>query len=253
MFKLVTLYSQVRYIDHLRIDARTTKTICLTLLETIKVNAYDFFHESTKYTLVDTPGFDDTNRPDSEITEAILTWCRDSLVSGQRLNGVIYIHRISDPRMAGSALRNVRIFRKMVGVDAFSNVVLGTTFWEQVQYEVAEDREGELKANPDFWGAMTEKGAKMARLHYNNRTEGLEILGEIAAKSKVILKAQDELVNEGKAITETDAAIEQNKQQEQFKRDLEARRQAEKEQLEKETEERARHAKEEQLMRRKNN
>jgi hypothetical protein len=217
-----------------------------TSLETNQVSAYDFCHEGTQYTLIDTPGFDDTSRPDSEITEAILTWCRDSLVSGQQLNGVIYIHRISAPRMAGSALRNVRIFRKLVGEDAFSSVVLATTFWEQVEDTVAEDREAELQANHNFWGAMTERGARMVRLHHNNRAEGLELLRDIAAKTKVVLKAQDELVNQGKAITETDAAIEQKKQQELFERELEAQRQAEKERMEKEAEEQARRAREKQ-------
>ncbi len=148
--------------------------------------------------------------------------------------------------MGGSALRNVRVFRKLVGVDAFKNVVLATTFWEQVAAADAENRGKELQENPDFWGAMLEKGAKMVRLEKENRPAGLALLEEMATNSKVILKAQDEIVNEGKAIDETDAAKAQ-KREEELARELEAERQAEKERIQRKLEEQARLAREKQL------
>lgn len=148
--------------------------------------------------------------------------------------------------MAGSALRNVRIFRKLVGVEAFKNVVLATSFWEQVDVADAERRENELRSTPDFWGAMFEKGAKMVRLQKENREAGLKLLQRIGGHSKVILKAQDEIVNEGKAITETDAAKEQQKQTEQLlkeAKELEAKKEAERKRIEEELKEKDRLAK----------
>ncbi|KAH9214365.1 P-loop containing nucleoside triphosphate hydrolase protein [Leptodontidium sp. 2 PMI_412] len=97
--------------------------------ETSEVRAYEFLHNGKQYILVDTPGFDDTTRSDSQITEKILTWLKTSMIEGTRLNGVIYLHRISDTRMAGTALRNNRMFRKLCGADAFKNIILATTFW----------------------------------------------------------------------------------------------------------------------------
>src|SRR5579862_2518370 len=114
------------------------------MLETSEVRAYEFIHKGANYILVDTPGFDDSRKNDGEITELILTWLRDSLMQGTRLNGVIYLHRISDPRMGGTAVRNSRMFRKLCGVNAFKNVILATTFWEKVSPADGDRREREL-------------------------------------------------------------------------------------------------------------
>ena len=211
-------------------------------LETSKVTGYDFVHNGVHYTLIDTPGFDDTNRPDSEITGSILEWCRDSLAEGSRLNGVIYMHNISTPRMAGSAVRNVRIFRKLVGHDAFASVVLATTFWEHVPPADLSRREQELRTNRDFWGAMVDQGARIERLGRGDRASGLRLLGDLAAKAKVVLRAQEELVNQGKAVSETDAAVEEQRLQadEELARSLDAQRKAENERMARELEERQR-------------
>jgi hypothetical protein len=185
--------------------------------ETNEVFAYKFPHKGKTCILVDTPGFDDTNRADNKITEAILTWLRDSMISGQRLNGVIYLHRITDPRMGGTAVKNCRMFRKLVGDNSFKNVILATTFWEEVSEAVGAKREENLRKNKDFWGAMLEKGAKIARLTQDKQA-GLSIIERISANSKVVVQAQDEMVNQGKSIKETAAAREQRKQAEKLQR-----------------------------------
>lgn len=82
------------------------------LQETDDVCAYELMHNGTKYILIDIPGFDDGDRPDNVITELVLTWLKDSLIAGQRLNGVVHLHRITSTRMGGTALRNNRMFRK---------------------------------------------------------------------------------------------------------------------------------------------
>ncbi|KAK3380779.1 P-loop containing nucleoside triphosphate hydrolase protein [Podospora didyma] len=199
--------------------------------ETDCVCSYNFTHEGVKYVLVDTPGYDDSSRPDSEITNSILTWCRDSLVSGQKLNGIIYTHRISDTRMGGSALRNLRMFRKLVGTSAFQNVVLATTFLEAISGAVRDAREKELQDNPDYWGAMRAKGARMVQLERANRATGLAVLQDIATNGKIILHAQDQIVNQGKAIAETDAAKEQTAQLDELAKKLEALRIAKEDEL----------------------
>ncbi|KAF8850292.1 P-loop containing nucleoside triphosphate hydrolase protein [Acephala macrosclerotiorum] len=199
--------------------------------ETSEVRAYEFFHKDTSFILVDTPGFDDTKSNDNQITQMILDWLRSSLLEGTQLNGVIYLHRISDPRMGGTALRNNRMFRKLCGENAFKNVILATTFWEGVPAHIGAQREKELCENRDFWGGMLEKGARIARLQ-NNRQSGLELLEKISANAKFTLGAQDEMVKEGKTASETEALRAEVEELERVQRELEARKEAARLQME---------------------
>jgi hypothetical protein len=68
------------------------------------------------------------------------------------LAGVIYMHRISDIRMSGTARRNFTMFRKLCGENALSNVVLVTTMWGNlVDMEEGEARERELQNKDGFF------------------------------------------------------------------------------------------------------
>ncbi|KAL7936399.1 hypothetical protein V8C35DRAFT_332760 [Trichoderma chlorosporum] len=190
--------------------------------ETSEVSTFEVVHQSTRYILVDTPGFDDTDRPDREITDVILNWLKDSFDAGTNLNGVVYLHRIIDPRMTGTALDNTRMFRQLVGEPAFKNVILATTFWEMVPEDVASKREKELRSNRDFWGAMVSKGSRMTRL-MNDKKSGLEILEQISRK-KIVLEAQDEMNIQGKSIHDTAAAQELSRQHEEMVKALEKKK-----------------------------
>jgi hypothetical protein len=191
--------------------------------ETQEVHAYEFGHKGTNYILVDTPGFDDTNRPDSEIIEQILGWIKTCLLEGTRLNGVIYLHRISDPRMGGTALRNNRMFRKLVGADALKNVILATTFWEGIPPQVGAQREKELCSNPDFWGGMLERGAKMAKLT-KTRESGLALLEKISADETVVLDDESVLREQREALEAIQKKMEEEKEAARLKMEREAAR-----------------------------
>ncbi|KAF4625164.1 hypothetical protein G7Y89_g13005 [Cudoniella acicularis] len=196
--------------------------------ETQEVHAYEFVHKSTNYILVDTPGFDDTNRKDSEIIEQILGWIKTSLLEGTRLNGVIYLHRISDPRMGGTALRNNRMFRKLVGADALKNVILATTFWEGIPPHVGAQREKELCSNPDFWGGMLDQGAKMVKLT-KSRESGLALLEQILADETVVLDDESVLREQRETLEKMEKKMEEEKEAARLKMEREveqARREA---------------------------
>ncbi|KAH9205376.1 P-loop containing nucleoside triphosphate hydrolase protein [Leptodontidium sp. 2 PMI_412] len=77
--------------------------------------------------LVDTPGFSDTNFSDTEILRRIAAWMKDTYDDGFLLSGIIYLHRIIDPRMEGPSLKNLRMMKKLCGANSLSNVVLATT------------------------------------------------------------------------------------------------------------------------------
>ncbi|KAJ3574180.1 hypothetical protein NP233_g1925 [Leucocoprinus birnbaumii] len=119
--------------------------------------------------LVDTPGFDDTYKSDLEILQLISKWLEKTGVRNIRLRGVLYLHRITDNRMAGTPLKNLEIFEKICGPKWFSRVVLVTTMWDELgseNTEMGDAREDELKN--DFW-----KGMRVGLEHPPARTQNL--------------------------------------------------------------------------------
>lgn len=138
-----------------------------TQIGTQEVETYVFDHprlRSGRVYLVDTPGFDDTSRKDTEILRTLSTWLTATYSSGVKLSGIIYCHRINQTRMQGSALKNIKLFRSLCGDDAMSKVVLVTTMWDIESSDIAEKREKELKETAKYWGGMVAK----VRLHCQN-------------------------------------------------------------------------------------
>lgn len=173
--------------------------------ETIDIKDYRFSHEGVNYVLVDTPGFDDTYRNDGDVLNSILQWLDSSYRAGTKLNGVVYLHRLSDQRMPGSALKNLLMFRRLCGPQALGNVILATTFWESLPAELVEKREKELSVKDDFWGGMIRKGSAVRRLG-RDFDSAMKIVREIAQKNKVTFQAQDEMVNQDLSPQNTAAA-----------------------------------------------
>jgi hypothetical protein len=157
----------------------------------------------------------------------VLEWLETSFRSGTRLNGLIYLHRIIDPKMQGSALNNMRMFRKLCGPECFGNIILATTFWDDVSAALGAHREKQLKEKDEFWGKMVKKGSEVVRLG-TGREEGMQLLMEIARKQKITLQSQREMVDENKSAGETAAAQsvydEVRKQREEFERRMEEER-----------------------------
>ena len=109
--------------------------------------------------LIDTPGFNDTNLSDSEILRNIAFILTRMYQRGIRLSGIIYLHCIKDVRISGSSKRMIRLIRDICGEEAFPRLVLTTSMWPDVDtdadsYERAEQREAELASTEDFWGAL---------------------------------------------------------------------------------------------------
>ncbi|KAL2836886.1 hypothetical protein BJY01DRAFT_251765 [Aspergillus pseudoustus] len=162
--------------------------------------------------LVDTPGFDDTHRSDTEVLREIAEWLSVSFSSNNViLNGMIYLHRITDIRMQGSAMKNLFMFKKLCGRDALKNVILTTTMWEQVGKDDGERREQELIRTSEFWGEMILRGAQVKR-HHNTDESAWRLVDIFAAtdstKQKEVLNIQTEMVVERKPLGETDAGLE---------------------------------------------
>ncbi|KAH8702821.1 P-loop containing nucleoside triphosphate hydrolase protein, partial [Phaeosphaeriaceae sp. PMI808] len=173
--------------------------------ETLEVHEYRCQYKERTYVLIDTPGFDDSYRSNDEIVKTILVWLEESYRSRKLLSGIIYLHRISDPRMQGSSLENIRMFRRLCGFEALKNVLLVTTFWDTVSDAEGRRRERELSSNDEFWGRMIKKGSKVKRWSQCSRSDVTKgILDAIVPDAKRALQAQIEIVDQGKQWEKTD-------------------------------------------------
>lgn len=156
---------------------------------------------------IDTPGFDDTDRSDVDILNLIATYLQTSISAKVHLSGIIYLHSITDTRMQGSTMRNVRMFRSLCGDRNLHNVILCTTGWHQVDQEVGKTREAELMEKGSFWGDMKDKGARVERHFADNAQTSHESATRIAqmlvGMNKIVLQIQEEMVHLG--LSETSA------------------------------------------------
>ena len=169
-------------------------------------------HRIGEFFLVDTPGFDDTYRTDTDILMEVSGWLSRAYQAKILLTGIIYLHRIFDNRLGGKAMKNLRSFRKLCGDDAFSKVVLATTFWNIDNPEVEERHETELKTKSDFWGSMISKGSRVFRQD-NDKVSAREIIHYLVKKRTpqnpgATLAIQRQLVDQGKKLVDTDAGKE---------------------------------------------
>jgi hypothetical protein len=160
--------------------------------------------------LVDTPGFDDTYKQDSEILAEIAVWLTESYKQNRLLTGIIYLHRISDTRITGAAMKNLQMFKKLCRDDGLSKVILGTTFWEKVRPEKGSRNGEQLQSKPDFWGYLIAKGSKVFR--HNNRQQSAEaivrhLIERDDSRDKKVLAIQKEIVEDRMSLERTAAGI----------------------------------------------
>lgn len=134
------------------------------LLETSAVTSYEMTWRGTEYVIIDTPGFGDTHLSDATVLQMIAKWMETSYRAGVKLNGILYLHRLSDTRMHGSSMRSLRMFKQLCGEDYFRSVTLGTTCWSLIPRDLGLQREAELKENAAFWKPLLAKGARIVRI-----------------------------------------------------------------------------------------
>ncbi|KAG1747163.1 P-loop containing nucleoside triphosphate hydrolase protein [Suillus paluster] len=158
-------------------------------------------------TLIDTPGFDDTSRTDTDILSMIAAYLSKTYEHGARLAGVIYMHRISDFKMGGTSKRNFKIFRELCGESSLKNVLIVTNMWSEVKREIGEARESELASKDKFFKPVLEKGARLLR-HEGSLESAHTILRYLINSQPATLRIQQELVDERKSIEKTAAGSE---------------------------------------------
>lgn len=158
----------------------------------------------TEVAIVDTPGFDDTYRSDEDILAELSEFLSAQYVWGEfDLKGIIYLHRITDPRMTGSAYRYFQMFQRLCGEHTFKNIVLVTTMWDQLTDRmVGVARDQELRN--DFWSIMEEQGSQITKFD-GSRDQAESIVLQLLGKPPITLQLQHELVDRGLPLDQTSA------------------------------------------------
>ncbi|KAG1862138.1 P-loop containing nucleoside triphosphate hydrolase protein [Suillus subalutaceus] len=152
-------------------------------------------------TLIDTPGFDDTTRSDTDVLAMIAAYLSRTYKHGARLAGVIYMHRISDFKMGGTCSAS------SVEKARSKTVLIVTNMWSEVKPEIGEARESELAGKDKFFKPAIEKGARMLR--HDGTLESAHItLRCLLDSHSAPLAIQQEIVDEQMSIETTAAGSE---------------------------------------------
>ncbi|KAG5219505.1 P-loop containing nucleoside triphosphate hydrolase protein [Salix suchowensis] len=157
-----------------------------------------FLFENRTVRLIDTPGFDDTSKTDTEVLTMIAASLSSMYRGGVKLSGAIYIHRISDVRMGGASTRNFKLFRGLCGDNMLQNVVIVTNMWSQVPLDVGEAREEELKRS--WWTSKSHHrnaaGAELGRELHEQATRYEEERRRLHDEMNEALSQRDEQARE---------------------------------------------------------
>ena len=187
---------------------------------THEVQTFDSFELlGRRVTLIDTPGFDDTTMTDTEVLRLIgmhlsngyvvprldksplLTFMRSCREDG-KLSGVVWMHRISDPKMGGISPRNFRLLRALFGEATLEKVVVVTNMWSQVNEQEGIIREHELATDDLLFKPALGKGAQMMR-HNDTVDSARNIIQRLVEKPPQSLQIQTELLDDGKDLQQT--------------------------------------------------
>ncbi|KAG7285035.1 hypothetical protein NEMBOFW57_009653 [Staphylotrichum longicolle] len=88
--------------------------------------------DGRRVTLIDTPGFDDSERSDADILGLIAAYMAHTYTEGVLLTGILFLQPINQPRLQGSEVRRTRLFKKLLGENAYQRVIIATTMWNQL-------------------------------------------------------------------------------------------------------------------------
>jgi hypothetical protein len=112
--------------------------------------------------VIDTPGFDDSVRSDSDVVIEISSCLAAQVAMGVKLLGIIYIQDITVPRMRRSLKRELEMMKLIVGKRNYRHVLLVTTKWgDPSRAREFEMRQIDLEDN--YWSDMIEGRATVHR------------------------------------------------------------------------------------------
>ena len=81
---------------------------------------------------------------------------------------ILYLHRITDNRMAGAPRENLERFKSLCGNMAIPQIILVTTMWSMVDQKTADARLRQLEDT--FWKQMIKDGCKVEKFKDSQRS-----------------------------------------------------------------------------------
>lgn len=106
--------------------------------------------------------------------------------------------------MAGTPLRNLNSFRKLVGKQSLQSVILVSTMWDELDTELGVAREQDLKMN--YWNYMLSQGTGIARFEGSQKSAFTIIQPLLdTANERHAIRLQKELVKLQRELPETGA------------------------------------------------
>ncbi|KAH7010113.1 P-loop containing nucleoside triphosphate hydrolase protein, partial [Ilyonectria destructans] len=189
---------------------------------TNSIDVFKFSLKGRNIYLIDTPGFNDTNRSDIDTLGILAAYLGASYANGVRIHGIILLHPISDNRISGSSLRNIEMLKAVCGFTSYDNLAIATTMWPDGpaldEKTKLEQRETELVTDERFFGSLVARGAKMFRHKESDcRDNGREtasahcilihLIHQLERSQPSALHLQREIIDQGKALSDTAAGI----------------------------------------------
>ncbi|KAF3802372.1 hypothetical protein GCG54_00003835 [Colletotrichum gloeosporioides] len=193
---------------------------------TVGHGLYSYYHwNGRRIFLIDTPGFNDTARPEVEILEALASSLAASYANGVRIHGVLMLQPVSENRI----LRCIEMVEAVCGFASSSwpsrceNLAIVTTMWPsstgnggEEQKTVLEGRHRELCTQEMFFGRLVSRGATAFRYNETGSQDPTEqmraarnIIAHLVRRSDMhpldVLQLQREIVIEGKTLGQTAA------------------------------------------------
>ncbi|QRV79838.1 50S ribosome-binding GTPase [Ceratobasidium sp. AG-Ba] len=162
-----------------------------------------FVLDGQNIVLFDTPGFDDTTMSDADTLKRIAEFLESMYRRGMKLKGLVYMHRITDMRMAGASARTYRLLRNLCGTANLSNVVICTNMWSNPPTEDELRREAQLET--EFFKVALENGAKMVRRPSLGMETAHDVLRVLLPKAPTVLEVTSDVVDRGMRLQDTEA------------------------------------------------
>ncbi|KAJ2935877.1 hypothetical protein H1R20_g1218, partial [Candolleomyces eurysporus] len=180
--------------------------------------------------LFDTPGFDDTSRTETEILRIIASELEKQYPKGQTLDGIIYVHRISDFYVGGLAKTSLGIFRKLCGDSSLKNVVIMTNMWSRLHSELeGYRRAAELVSVDEFFRPAIAEGAVMMHHMQNTAESARTVIRQILKNHPIAMSICEEVVDRRSSINETGVGMTVDEKLAQLKAQFEAAEQSRRE------------------------
>lgn len=153
---------------------------------------------------------------DVEIFKQIAFCLGQIYAQGVNLGGILYLHRITDIKIAGSTQRSFDTVKAICGPTGAKFTTLVTTMWDNLhvgkpQYQEACWREGQLCSNDRYWGWTHGQDSRSSRW-MGTQASAHSILSELIRISDYhgspVLQLQRELIDDRKDPDDTQAGQE---------------------------------------------